>query len=634
MKGSQKLTLAALLALVGVAIAALVLTSRPPESHASHRQTAAAMGNKTLLAEEQLLATAHQLAALAVTPEEQELAQQAVRLADRNVDLAFADALRSAGQQTVPATADAEKLQERIAKLQASISGNTDKITRLKVEAAHAKGAKQATLEAELELAQAERDLQQDTLADAQNDLARSGGSVYAQIERLWQQHEATQHSKEALASSVVPNTPPPGARVQGGLIGRCRAWLSIRSQQTQLLRAQRGSQHAASLLAQEHQTLERLVQAGPASGGAKAPAATPAPKTMQQSAPVNLTAETSATLSHLHRLSADEKTLADFDTRIEDLRQLTTTYGQWAALVQVRERAALHAIVLESLWIILVIFVAYLVGQLLGRALARLRLDRRQRATLHTVTRFALDVLTVLVILVIIFGSPRNMPTIVGLAGAGLAVALKDFIVSFFGWFILMGRHGVHPGDWVEISGVRGEVVEITLLRTILLETGNWNEPGHPTGRKVSFLNSYAVESCYFNFTTAGQYLWDEIRTLIPWGLDPYPIIAKMEEEVKKETKSHAEIAERQWQSTTRGYSVKAFSATPSINLRTVEDGVEVAIHYIAAATDRYQLRTRLSQAAVRLIHEAQAVSLPAEPVESSLVANPKAEPVPTADP
>ena len=640
MKGSQKLTLAGLLALVGVAAAGLVLTNRPPGSSAKPKQANGVISDQAPTADERLLSTAQRLAALAVSSEEQEPAQDAVRLADRDVDLAFADALRSASQQSAPLTAGAEKLQIRVNQLQAEIKTNQDKISRLKIEAAHAKGAKQASLEGKLELAKAELDLQQDTIGDAQNDLARSGENAYAQIERLWQQHEATQHAKEAPGSQPAPNATPQSASIHGGLIARCRAWLDLRAAQVQVLRAQIGSEHAAELLAEEHQALEQRVQTGQSAGQTAVQTSGRTPKTNQQAASVN--PETTATLNHLHYLSQDEKILADLDTRIEDLRQLSSAYAQWAALVQVRERAALHAIVSAALWILLTVLLAYLAGQLLDRALARLRLDRKQRMTLHTVTRFTLDVLTVLVILLIIFGSPRNMPTIVGLAGAGLAVALKDFIVSFFGWFILMGRHGIRIGDWVEISGVRGEAVEITLLRTILLETGNWNEPGHPTGRKVSFLNSYAVEGHYFNFTTSGQYLWDEIRTLIPWGLDPFLIMVNVEEAVKKETKDHAVTAEREWQRAAHGYSVKTFSALPSINLRTVEAGVEVAIHYICPVTERYQLRCRLSEAAVKLIQKAKAAKSASEPaaapsaesVESSRGASAKAQPVPAADP
>ena len=86
--------------------------------------------------------------------------------------------------------------------------------------------------------------------------------------------------------------------------------------------------------------------------------------------------------------------------------------------------------------------------------------------------------------ILLLIFGPPTQLSTIIGLATAGLTVVLKDFIVAFFGWFVLMGRNGMRLGDWVEINGVSGEVIEIGLLQTVLLEMGNWRTPAiRPAG-------------------------------------------------------------------------------------------------------------------------------------------------------
>ena len=121
------------------------------------------------------------------------------------------------------------------------------------------------------------------------------------------------------------------------------------------------------------------------------------------------------------------------------------------------------------------------------------------------------------------IFGVPNNFGTVAALAGAGITVAMKDFIVGFFGWFILMGKNGIHPGDWVEINGVGGEVLEVGLLHTVLLETGSWADAGHPTGRKVTFVNSYAIEGHYFNFSTSGQWLWDELQIQVPSAKDPF---------------------------------------------------------------------------------------------------------------
>ena len=64
------------------------------------------------------------------------------------------------------------------------------------------------------------------------------------------------------------------------------------------------------------------------------------------------------------------------------------------------------------------------------------------------------------------IFGTPQETPTIIGLATAALTFALQDFILAFLGWFVLIGKNGIHVGDWVEINGVGGEVTEVGLFR------------------------------------------------------------------------------------------------------------------------------------------------------------------------
>jgi small-conductance mechanosensitive channel len=195
-------------------------------------------------------------------------------------------------------------------------------------------------------------------------------------------------------------------------------------------------------------------------------------------------------------------------------------------------------------------------------------------------------------------------MTTVLGLAGAGLTVAMKDFIVAFFGWFMLMGRNGIRVGDWVEIKGVGGEVVEIGLFHTVLLETGSWNDAGHPTGRRVSFVNSFAIEGHYFNFSTSGQWMWDELKLLVPLGRDPYPVIDGVQHLVEKETEVNAKVAESEWRKATSRYSVQTFSAVPGIHVVPTGNGIEVMVRYITRANERHESRRRLYQAVLELMH------------------------------
>jgi small-conductance mechanosensitive channel len=211
--------------------------------------------------------------------------------------------------------------------------------------------------------------------------------------------------------------------------------------------------------------------------------------------------------------------------------------------------------------------------------------------------------VFAVLFVLLVIFGPPRQLGTFLGLAGAGLTVALKDFIVGFLGWFVLMGKNGIRLGDWVEINGVTGEVVELGMFHTVLLETGNWTDSGHPTGRRVTFTNSFAIEGHYFNFSTSGQWLWDELQVVLPPGEDPYPLIDALQKKVLEATAETAKQAEQEWMSAARSRDMKALSAAPAINLKPAVGGVEISVRYITRANERYQLRAKLYQAAVEML-------------------------------
>ena len=169
----------------------------------------------------------------------------------------------------------------------------------------------------------------------------------------------------------------------------------------------------------------------------------------------------------------------------------------------------------------------------------------------------------------------------------------------------MLIGRNGIRVGDWVEIKGVMGEVAEISLMRTVLLESGNWTDTGHPTGRKVTFMNGYAIEGHYFNFSTTGQWLWDEIEILVSADQNPYYMIDAIQKLVTKETETNARIAEQEWQRATGHDRVmNTVSAAPAVHLKPTGPGVEIHIRYITHANERSAVRARLYQGLAELLH------------------------------
>jgi small-conductance mechanosensitive channel len=180
------------------------------------------------------------------------------------------------------------------------------------------------------------------------------------------------------------------------------------------------------------------------------------------------------------------------------------------------------------------------------------------------------------------------------------------------------MRKDGIRLGDWVEINGVSGEVVEIGLFQTVLLETGNWNESGHPTGRRVTFVNSYAIEGHYFNFSTAGQWLWDELQIALPADQDPQPVVEEIQKIVTKETEANTHLAEQEWARLGIIHGVQSLSAVPTISIRPANLGFEILVRYVTRANERYQQRSKLYYEIVELLRRKnipQPAQPPAEP-------------------
>ena len=582
MKSRQWLISLGLLVLALAAVIGALLTGDTTVQDSG--QKARGLVHLAPLVNERPLQTANAMAKLASTWEEQRLANQALKAGDREVDLAFEDALRDATNHPLEPTPQTRELYARLNKAQAAVKTGQDRVDQLTKQLTSAKADQQDNVQKQLDLTQAQLELDKDDLDDAQEDLVRSGVDTLSRIQRQFKRHEDSEHANDTSHAAS-----PAGAQINyqaGQLLDQFVAWRALRTKAAQLQAAQNEAAKVASTLSEAHNALEQQLNAE---------------KTAQQASARNTDHATA--IASLRRLSADQKSLSDYDRRIQDAQELQTTYATWIALVQSHQRTAIHGMIKSALWILLILLCVYLAGIGIDGYFAEGVAERTRLHTLRVVIRFVLQAVGVLLILVVVFGIPQQTPTILGFAGAGITVAMKDFIVAFFGWFVLMGKNGLRVGDWVEINGVAGEVIEINLLRTVLLETGNWTTTGHPTGRKVAFVNSYAIEGHFFNFTTSGQWLWDEVQMMVPAEQDPYALIDAIQQTVTKATEDNAKAAEKEWQNATSRYRVQSVTAAPAVNLRPTPSGVEVHVRYITRAHERSAMKTQISQALVQLL-------------------------------
>jgi len=557
--------------------------------------------------------TAQTLAALAVSAEEQRYAREAERIADHGVDQAFATALRQASLNTPALSGNALELSKKIQTLQQMVKDDQAQVDRLTEEV---KGPNGVTLTDDLDVAKAQLALDNDLLTDAAESLAMQSGDQRNRIQQELAAHEAAMKSYDQSVATggqiaVV------SARRNGTLYRRLNSWFNQRDRYASVIQAQQQADTAAATLTKQYDQLRAEITAEQSTFSAKQDApvhSSPAQDGLQLPAPApnGITSGKATRLAQIKRLSVQSNILGILGDRVQSMQQLSAVYGKWAAQIQLQHRIVGHMILQSLAWIATILLCAGAVSTIIHAVLERPKMDHRRMHTLRTILILATQVVALLMILLVFFGPPNQVPTILGLATAGLTVAFQDFILAFFGWFVLMGKNGIRIDDWVEINGVGGEVVDIGLFRTSLLETGNWTDKGHPTGRRVTFLNKFAISGQYFNFSTNGQWMWDEITVNIPATENSYETIELIHKAVIKETEKDASLAEQEWQRVTRQSNLSQFSAAPAVDMRPASNGIDIVVRYVTRASGRFEMRNRLYQSVISLMRGQPAAAMP----------------------
>src|SRR5882724_9013933 len=517
--------------------------------------------------------TAATLAALAQSAEEKELAREAERVADHEVDQAFSQSLRQASLEKPNLNGTALALQQRVNELQETVKNDQARIASLSAGAG-TRPAGAVSNGSDLEIAKAQLGLDQNELTDSIDDLARESGDQRVKLQQELAARQAAVKQYRDSASKDDGQTAVASAEQYRTLAQQLSTWRFLRDRKQLIAQAEQLARADAAALTGDQ-------------AGLKTEAAGLGDKAVAESS--------SERIDRLQQLSAQQNIQSILNDRLGAHEQLVSLYGRWGEQVEIQRKIVVHLMLRSLALIAAICMLVILASWALQMALEKMVRDARQKQTLKTVLNLGTQLVGLLLILLAIFGVPQQMPTILGLATAGLTVVFQDFILAFCGWFVLMGPNGVRVRDWVEIDGVGGEVVHLGLFRTWLLETGNWTANGHPTGRRVSFLNGYAIKGKYFNFSTVGQWMWDEIKVSVPPGTGIPPLIKGIYEATVKTTEADAKMAEAEWKRVTHEEGSPQVSAMPSVNLRPAGAGVDIVIRYITRAGVRVEARNQL---------------------------------------
>lgn len=181
------------------------------------------------------------------------------------------------------------------------------------------------------------------------------------------------------------------------------------------------------------------------------------------------------------------------------------------------------------------------------------------------------------------------------GVAGAGIAFALQEVIISVAGWLAIVFGKFYKTGDRVELGGIKGDVIDIGVLRTTIMETGEWVNGDLYNGRIVLVANSFVFKEPVFNYSGDFSFLWDEIVIPVQFGSDvekTREIIHNAADAIVSEFKTQA-ITE--WSEMTGKYMIEKAKTEPMVTMAVTDSGLSFTLRYTVDFKQRRTTKDKL---------------------------------------
>ncbi len=255
----------------------------------------------------------------------------------------------------------------------------------------------------------------------------------------------------------------------------------------------------------------------------------------------------------------------------------------------------------------VLVIVVIFVVARLLQRGVSR-RLEGG--ATAYRVRKFISFIAFIAAAMVLLSAySDRlaGLTVALGVAGAGIAFALQEVIASVAGWVAVAFGRFYATGDRVQLGGIKGDVIDIGVLRTTLMEVGQWVDGDLYNGRIVRVANSFVFKEPVFNYSADYPFLWDEIKLPIRYGSDWQHATVVLEQVLEEVCGDFARRSEASWRLARERYALEDARIKPLVTMMANDNWIELTARYVVDYRQRRVTKDKLFRRFLTAVDQSQ---------------------------
>ena len=270
----------------------------------------------------------------------------------------------------------------------------------------------------------------------------------------------------------------------------------------------------------------------------------------------------------------------------------------------------------LEWRWIValLVIFAGWILYRIASKQIARQVGDAERRHRYRKRVSYTIAGAVALVLSIAFFETLRELGTVLGFIGAGLAIALREYLASFLAWFYILGQRNIALGSRIEIGapeGVRGDVIDIGVFKLTLVEVRGEGIGEQSSGRLVTLPNFKVLTDPVYHYTAGSPYVWDEMDFTVTFESD-WERAREIVEEIGMEIyEPHAEEIETGFQQLESAYAFRYGVTTPIVYLSIAASGVNLRLRYLTHVRQRRGNRDTISREALRRFGEDEGIEL-----------------------
>ena len=297
------------------------------------------------------------------------------------------------------------------------------------------------------------------------------------------------------------------------------------------------------------------------------------------------------------------DKEKKDFVMILEIVSTTEEVYTRKIEQVILEIKSQISQQVQKMVVIFIIIMILSVIAFLVKLALKRYFSQNENYYMINKIINFTLVFLIVMLILFSYIDNVSYLVTILGFASAGIAIALKDWFMSIFGWMVIVTSGSIQVGDRIKVNKGNvetvGDVLDISLFKITIREdiTLTSYMVNRRSGRIFFIPNNYIFSELIANYTHSGlRTVWDGIDITITFDSNHKKAQKRARDILKHYSKGYTDITRKQLSKMRNKYQLRATGVEPRVFTFVEPQGIVISSWYLTNSYAALVLRSTIS--------------------------------------